>query len=63
MNQKQANKDIRELIESNGLKYWQVALAYGKDATTFSKMLRVELNANVKEALKCIINDLIKANS
>lgn len=57
---KKANQDIRNKIESNNIKYWQVALEYGVNDVTFSKKLRVELKANEKEKINNIIDKLIK---
>ena len=57
-----ANQDIREKIESSNIKYWQVALAYGISDVTFTRKLRVELNAKEKEKINKIIDNLIKEN-
>lgn len=59
----QANTDIRELIANSGVKYWQVAYKFGKDESSFSKMLRHELDTDKKETLKGIIKDLVKENN
>lgn len=59
---KQANIDIRELIANSGVKHWEVALKYGKDVSSFSKMLRVELDNDKKAIIKNIIKELVKEN-
>ena len=59
---KKANQDIRNKIETNCIKYWQVALKYGIDNTNFSKKLRVELNETDKAKINNIIDSLIKEN-
>lgn len=52
------NKDIREAIVSAGLRYWQVADAYGCTDGTFSRKLRQELPAEEKEKIFGIIREL-----
>lgn len=59
---KQANIDIRELIANSGVKQWEVALKFGKDESSFSKMLRVELDNDKKAIIKNIIKELVKEN-
>ena len=59
---KKANQDIRSKIETNNIKYWQVALEYGVNDVTFSKKLRVELNEIEKTKINNIIDMLIKKN-
>lgn len=59
---KKANQDIRNKIEANNIKYWQVALKYGVNDVTFSKKLRVELKDTEKEKINNIIDKLIKEN-
>lgn len=54
------NKDVREAIVSAGLRYWQVATAYGCTDGTFSRKLRRELPAEEKEKIFSIIRELEK---
>lgn len=46
-----ANTDIRNAIEKNGLKYYQVAHAYGVTDSTFSRLLRFELDEQKREGV------------
>lgn len=50
------NQDIRKLIRIAGVTHWQVAECYGVHESSFSRMLRKELDKNdkrkVKEAIK-----------
>ena len=46
-----ANKDIREAIEKNGLKYWQVAEAICMNDGNFSRLLRNELSEERKKEI------------
>lgn len=55
-----ANKNIRDRIEKNNIKYWQVALQYGVSDVTFSKKLRIELKDSEKVKINSIIDKLIK---
>lgn len=52
------NKEIRFLIQCNGLKYWEVAAKIGVSDSYFSRMLRNELNDEKKEEVIKAINDL-----
>lgn len=54
------NKDIREAIVLAGLRYWQVAAAYGCTDGSFSRKLRRELPAEEKEKIFSIIQELSK---
>lgn len=58
---KQANADIRRLVEKNNFKYWEVALKVGVDPTTLSKWLRIPLNETRRERVLSAINDLCAA--
>lgn len=42
------NQDIRDAIDSGGLKYWQVADKYGLTDGNFSRLLRKELPEEIK---------------
>ena len=55
-----ANQDIREMIESTGLFYWQVAYRYGLSDGNFSRLLRRELPRHKKERILGIISELAK---
>lgn len=55
-----SNKDIREKIETSGLKYWQVAAKYGLTDGNFSKLLRIELDNDKKRRICSIIDELVK---
>lgn len=55
-----ANQDIRNKMENNHIRYWQVAYAYGIDDVAFSKKLRKELSEDEKEKILNIIDNLIK---
>ncbi|MFB9218848.1 hypothetical protein [Kurthia sibirica] len=43
------NTDIRKAIEDSGLKYYQVAHAYGLTDSNFSRLLRFELPKEKRE--------------
>lgn len=55
-----ANQEIRNKMESNHIRYWQVAYAYGIDDVAFSKKLRKELSEDEKEKILNIIDNLIE---
>ena len=44
-----ANDSIREAIKEAGVKYWEVADAYGVCDTNFSRLLRKELSGEKRE--------------
>lgn len=52
------NKDIRNLIIRNNLKYWQVANRYGISDGNFSRLLRHTVSDEVNKKIKKIINEL-----
>lgn len=52
------NKDIREAIAQAGLKYWQVADAYGISDGNFSRKLRKELPEEEKKKIFKAIKSL-----
>lgn len=52
------NRDIRKAIEQAGLKYWQVADAYGISDGNFSRKLRKELPEEEKKKIFEIIKSL-----
>lgn len=54
------NKDVRNAIVAAGLRYWQVADAYGCTDGTFSRKLRKELPQVEKEKIFSIIERLEK---
>lgn len=52
------NGEIRKAIICSGLKYWQVAKAYGCTDSTFSRKLRDELSAEEKKKVLAIVKTL-----
>lgn len=52
------NLEIRQLIESNGLKYWEVADRLGIADTTFSRRLRKELPEERKAEIREVVGEL-----
>lgn len=52
------NQEIRLLIQENHLKYWQVAFKVGIADTTFSKWLRMPLDAEHKARVEKAIAEL-----
>ena len=54
------NKDIRAGIESNRIKYWQVAQGYGCTDSHFSRKLRRELPEEEKAKIRNIIVQLVR---
>lgn len=52
------NKEIRDLIVKNNLKYWQVANKYGLSDGNFSRLLRYPVSKEVEEKIIKVINDL-----
>lgn len=53
------NLEIREAIEKNNLKYWEVADKIGVVGATFSVWLRHELPEEKKQTIFKAINTLI----
>lgn len=53
-----ANKNIRNKILINGLKYWEVAHAIGISPSTFTVWLRTELDAEKKAVVLASIEKL-----
>jgi len=53
-----ANHDIRQAILNSGLKFWQVAEAYGINDGNFSRKLRKELPESEKNKILNIIINL-----
>lgn len=56
----QANKDIRELIAQNRLRYWEVAQAIGIQGETFSRWLRTPLKGERRQRVLDAIDQLTK---
>lgn len=54
-----ANKEIRNLIEGNNLRYWWVALHMGICEVTFTRWLRTEMSKERKAKTIKAINELI----
>ena len=52
------NKDIKNAIKQNNLKFWQVGLALGLNDGNFSRLLRKELTKDKKEKVLRIIEVL-----
>lgn len=52
------NQDIRDAISCAGVKYWQVAAAYGCTDGNFSRKLRRELPQEEKDKIFSIIDGL-----
>lgn len=57
---KKANQDIRNKMENNHIRYWQVAYELGITDSMFSRKLRIELSDKEKEKINKIIDNLIK---
>ena len=55
------NAEIRSLIDSSGLMYWQVAEAVGISESTFSVWLRHELSDDRRKKVIQAINLLTEA--
>lgn len=55
------NTDVREAIEKSGLRYYEVAYAYGCNDGNFSRKLRREFSAEEKKKILSIIAELKKA--
>ena len=53
-----ANYEIRQAILNSGLKYWQVAEAYGVNDGNFSRKLRKELPESEKNIILNIVKKL-----
>lgn len=56
------NKEIRDLIKKNNLKYWQVANRYGLSDGNFSRLLRYTVPDEVKEKILKAIKELKEEN-
>lgn len=53
-----ANADIRNEIESSGVKKWEVAAKLGVHHSTFSIWLRFEMSDELKEKIRAAIKEL-----
>lgn len=54
------NVDIRIAIAESGLKHWEVAKKIGIDNTSFSRLLRYELDSEKKQRVMNAIGELKK---
>ena len=54
-----ANADLRYLIETNGLRYWQVAERIGVTNCTLSTWMRTEMKGVRKMRVEKAINELL----
>lgn len=52
------NKEIKEKIKNEGIKYWQIAYELGITDSTFSRKLRKEMTSERKEEIFSIIKRL-----
>ena len=52
-----ANVEIREKIETEGIRYWSVAEKLGISDSSFSRKLRRELSEDEKQRVFRAIND------
>ena len=52
------NADIRSLLERRRVRFWEVAFAMGVSPETFSRWLRKELDAERKEEITNVINNI-----
>jgi len=57
-----ANHDIRQEIESSGVRYWQVAERFGCTDGNLSRKLRRELSDEDKEKIRDIIEEIKGGN-
>lgn len=55
-----ANEEIRELIESNRLRYWEVAAQIGINDASLSRWLRIPMNENRKDRVVKAIGELLE---
>lgn len=55
-----ANQELRCEIESNRLKYWEVAEKIGITASNMTVWFRTEMNAERKSRVEKAIEELIK---
>ena len=55
-----ANQEIRQKIVTNYLKYWEVAEKVGYTPEHFSKLLRHELNPELKEKVLTAIKEILQ---
>lgn len=53
-----ANADIRNEIESSGVKKWEIAAKLGVHHSTFSIWLRFEMSDELKEKIRTAIKEL-----
>lgn len=58
-----ANKDIREMMEQNNIRLWQIADVLGIQDSALCRKLRHELADTEKEHYKKIINQIIKGGT
>ena len=55
-----ANEEIRNLIEKNRLKYWEVAHAIGISPSWFTVWMRTPMDEEKEQRTLKAINELIK---
>lgn len=55
------NKELKQIITTNGLYLWQVAEALGITDSTFSRKLRKELTDDEKNNILRIVEELREA--
>lgn len=55
-----ANRDIKHEIKNAGLKQWQIADKLKMQDSNFSKLLRKEVSAEMKQKIRYIITKLKK---
>ena len=55
-----ANKSIREFIESNGVKHWQVAHKLGVSEQTLVRWLRVPIAQDKEDAIRVAVSEIAK---
>lgn len=55
-----ANKSIREFIERQGVKHWQVALKLGVSEQTLVRWLRVPLTQDKEVAIRTAVAEITK---
>ena len=58
-----ANQDIRDEVEKNGFRLWELAEAMGLYDGNLSRKLRRELPAEQKEEIRSILAQMVQARN
>ena len=57
------NLEIRQKIEGNGIRYWQIAKRVGHSPDYFAKLLRTELKPELRQKVLNAIDEILNERS